>query len=115
MDRSIFTLVPPLSVAENIVLGYNPGLLLDPKGIQQSVADAARRFGIDVKPNALVRHLSVGEQQRVEILKALYRKARVLIMDEPTAVLVPQEVDIFSKPWTGFVKTAYPLSLSAIS
>jgi general nucleoside transport system ATP-binding protein len=89
-----FTLVPPLSVAENIVLGYNPGILLDPKGIKQNVAEASKRFGVDVKPSALVRHLSVGEQQRVEILKALYRKARVLIMDEPTAVLVPQEVDI---------------------
>jgi general nucleoside transport system ATP-binding protein len=89
-----FTLVPTLTVAENIVLGYNPGLRLDPKAVKQNVTDAAKRFGIDVKPSALVRHLSVGEQQRVEILKALYRKARVLIMDEPTAVLVPQEVDV---------------------
>lgn len=88
-----FTLVPPLSVSENIVLGYNKGIRLDPKIIQKNVADASKRFGVDVNPSALVRHLSVGERQRVEILKALYRNARVLIMDEPTAVLIPQEVD----------------------
>jgi simple sugar transport system ATP-binding protein len=58
------------------------------------VAEAAGRFGIGVDPAALVRHLSVGERQRVEILKALYRDARILILDEPTAVLVPQEVDV---------------------
>ncbi len=57
----------------------------------------AERYGIPVKPGALVRHLSVGEQQRVEILKALSRNARVLILDEPTAVLVPQEVDVLFK------------------
>lgn len=89
-----FTLVPPLTVAENVVLGYNPGVRLNPQEIERRVADAAERFGIEVKPSALVRHLSVGERQRVEILKALYRNARVLIMDEPTAVLVPQEVDV---------------------
>jgi ABC-type uncharacterized transport system ATPase subunit len=88
-----FTLVVSLSVAENVVLGYNPGITLDPKAIQKSVRDASERFGLRVKPEALVRHLSVGECQRVEILKALYRNASVLIMDEPTAVLVPQEVD----------------------
>jgi ABC-type uncharacterized transport system ATPase subunit len=89
-----FTLVPPLTVAENVVLGYNPGVRLNPHEIRRRVAEAAERFGIEVKPDALVRHLSVGERQRIEILKALYRNARVLIMDEPTAVLVPQEVDI---------------------
>lgn len=89
-----FTLVPPLTVAENVVLGYNPGVRLKPREIERRVAEAAERFGIEVKPDALVRHLSVGERQRVEILKALYRNARVLIMDEPTAVLVPQEVDV---------------------
>lgn len=89
-----FTLVRPFTVAENIVLGYNPGVALNPKGVERSVAEASKRFGIDIKPQALVRNLSVGECQRVEILKALYRKASVLIMDEPTAVLVPQEVDV---------------------
>ncbi|MDW7729763.1 MAG: ABC transporter ATP-binding protein [Bacillota bacterium] len=88
-----FTLVPPLSVAENIVLGAVKGFTLNPKEIEKSVAEASEEYGITVKPSALVRHLSVGERQRVEILKALYRRANVLIMDEPTAVLVPQEVD----------------------
>lgn len=89
-----FTLVPTLTVAENAVLGYVKGFRLDPKSIQQDVKAAADRYGIEVKPSALVRHLSVGERQRVEILKSLYRNARVLILDEPTAVLVPQEVDV---------------------
>ncbi len=89
-----FTLVRPFSVAENVVLGYNPGFTLTPAAIQKAVQQASTRYGIDVKPTALVRHLSVGECQRVEILKALYRNARILIMDEPTAVLVPQEVDM---------------------
>ncbi len=89
-----FTLVPTLTVAENTVLGYLPGFRLDPKRIQAEARSAADRFGIEVKPDALVRHLSVGERQRVEILKSLYRNAKVLILDEPTAVLVPQEVDV---------------------
>ena len=89
-----FTLVPTLTVAENTVLGYVKGFRLDPKRIERDAREAAERFGIEVKPEALVRHLSVGERQRVEILKSLYRNARVLILDEPTAVLVPQEVDV---------------------
>ena len=89
-----FTLVPPLSVAENVMLGQAEGFRLKPQAIERKVGEAAQRFGIEVDPAALIRHLSVGEQQRVEILKALYRNARILILDEPTAVLVPQEVDI---------------------
>ena len=89
-----FTLVPTLTVAENIVLGYPTGFTLQPRQIEKQVADAAARFGIEVEPGTLVRHLSVGERQRVEILKSLFRNARVLILDEPTAVLVPQEVDV---------------------
>jgi simple sugar transport system ATP-binding protein len=89
-----FTLVSPLTVAENIVLGFNPGLRLNPRSIEEKVKKASDRFGVVVNPSALVRHLSVGERQRVEILKALYRNINVLILDEPTAVLVPQEVDI---------------------
>ncbi len=88
-----FTLVPPLTVAENIVLGVLEGFKLNPKEIEKNVAEASEKYGIPVKPEALVKNLSVGECQRVEILKALYRNAKVLIMDEPTAVLVPQEVE----------------------
>jgi ABC-type uncharacterized transport system ATPase subunit len=88
-----FALVPPLSVAENVVLGFTDGFRLDKAVIEQRVAASAARFGLEVDPAALVRHLSVGEKQRVEILKALYREARVLILDEPTAVLIPQEAE----------------------
>jgi ABC-type uncharacterized transport system ATPase subunit len=87
-----FTLVPTLTVAENLVLGQTGRLILSPASIEKEITAASNRFGIQVKASALVRHLSVGECQRVEILKALYRNARVLILDEPTAVLVPQEV-----------------------
>jgi general nucleoside transport system ATP-binding protein len=89
-----FTLVPTLTVAENVALGHTPGQLLNPRALEQQVGAAAQRFDIEVDPAALVRHLSVGERQRVEILKSLYRNARVLILDEPTAVLVPQEVEV---------------------
>lgn len=92
-----FTLVPPLSVTENIVLGAVNSFRLNPKDLKKSVVEASEKYGIPVKPDAIVRSLSVGECQRVEILKALYRDAKVLIMDEPTAVLVPQEVEALFK------------------
>ncbi|MEN8098442.1 MAG: ABC transporter ATP-binding protein [Chloroflexota bacterium] len=88
-----FALVPPFSVAENVVMGYRESLSLDMKAIEAEVASSAAKFGIEIDPSAIVRHLSVGQKQRVEILKALFREANVLILDEPTAVLIPQEVD----------------------
>lgn len=92
-----FTLVPTLTVAENMVLGETGSVMINLPDVEEKVAAASERFGIPVKPQALIRHLSVGERQRVEILKALYHDARVLILDEPTAVLVPQEVDVLFK------------------
>lgn len=100
-----FTLVSTLTVAENIVLGYTNGILLSQQEIEKDVAKAAEKYGIPVDPSALVKDLSVGERQRVEILKALYRNAHILIMDEPTAVLVPQEVDMLFESLVRLVKS----------
>jgi simple sugar transport system ATP-binding protein len=99
MVHQHFMLVPPLSVAENLMLGAEStvGLgVLDRHLVRGRVRELSESYGLPVDPDALVRDLPVGIQQRVEILKALYRKARVLILDEPTAVLTPQEAtDLF--------------------
>ncbi len=88
-----FTLVRPMTVAENLILGRARGARLDRGLARAMVREASRSLGTTVDPDARVEDLSVGEQQRVEILKALSRDCRVLILDEPTAVLVPQEVE----------------------
>jgi simple sugar transport system ATP-binding protein len=98
MVHQAFTLVPSQTVTENILLGLDrPRFLLRERRSEDEVARLAERFGMRVDPRARIWQLSVGEQQRVEILKLLYRGARILIMDEPTAVLAPQEAeDLFA-------------------
>ncbi|MDQ3784230.1 MAG: ABC transporter ATP-binding protein [Actinomycetota bacterium] len=91
MVHQHFRLVQPLSVAENVLLGAPSSFRLADKATEGRVAELAGAYGIQVNPSAKVWQLSVGEQQRVEILKALFREASVLILDEPTAVLTPQE------------------------
>ena len=94
MVHQHFTLVPSQTVTENVLLGLDePRFLLNPRKSEAEVAGLAARFGLGVDPRAKIWQLSVGEQQRVEILKLLYRGARILIMDEPTAVLAPHEAD----------------------
>ncbi len=95
MVHQHFMLADNLTVLENVVLGSEPrtgGVLLDLKTARRRIAEISSAYGLDVSPDRLVADLGVGERQRVEILKVLYRGAKVLILDEPTAVLVPQEV-----------------------
>jgi simple sugar transport system ATP-binding protein len=95
MVHQHFQLADNLTVLENIVLGDEPTRAgwLDFRAARARIRDISDRYGLDVDPDALVEELGVGERQRIEIIKVLYRGARTLILDEPTAVLVPQEVD----------------------
>jgi general nucleoside transport system ATP-binding protein len=101
IDRGIgmvhqhFMLIPVMTVAENIVLATEPhrGPLLDLDAARERVRELSRRYGLAADPDAKIENITVAQQQRVEILKALYRGARILILDEPTAVLTPQEAD----------------------
>ena len=95
MVHQHFMLVPVFTVAENLVLGNEPrkGLSLDIKQARELVIELSERYGLKVDPDALIRNIPVGMQQRVEILKALSRGAEIMILDEPTAVLTPQEVE----------------------
>jgi len=96
MVHQHFMLADNLTVLENVVLGSEPrtgGVLLDRRTARARIREISDSYSLDVDPDRLVADLGVGERQRVEILKVLYRGARILILDEPTAVLVPQEVD----------------------
>lgn len=95
MVHQHFMLIPVFTVAENIMLGDETTRygVLDRVGVGKRLLELSHQFGLDVNPEALVGQLPVGVQQRVEIVKALYRNAQILILDEPTAVLTPQEVE----------------------
>lgn len=96
MVHQHFMLIPVFTVAENVALGHEPTKalgMLDTSKARQQVIEISERFGFNVDPDALIEDLPVGVQQRVEIIKALSRDARVLVLDEPTAVLTPQETD----------------------
>ncbi|MFN2218452.1 MAG: ABC transporter ATP-binding protein [Anaerolineae bacterium] len=96
MVHQHFMLVPVFTVAENVMLGVEStraGTLLDREAASKRIREISSRFGLQVDPDALVEDLAVGVQQRVEIIKVLYREANILILDEPTAVLTPQEVE----------------------
>jgi ABC-type uncharacterized transport system ATPase subunit len=114
MVHQHFMLVPPLTVTENIMLGQESvtnateflGRLsvLDRRRVAARVRELSQQYGLEVDPDACVRDLTVGAQQRVEIVKALYRSADILILDEPTAVLTPQEADELFVIMRGLVK-----------
>jgi general nucleoside transport system ATP-binding protein len=94
MVHQHFMLIPVMTVTENIVLGVEPhqaGVFLDYSAARERVVELSGSFGLSVDPDARIDRITVGQQQRVEIIKALYRKADILILDEPTAVLTPQE------------------------
>jgi ABC-type uncharacterized transport system ATPase subunit len=95
MVHQHFMLADNFTVLENVVLGAEPrkGLGLDRASARTRIREIGRQYGLEVDPDALVERLGVGDRQRVEIIKVLYRGARTLVLDEPTAVLVPQEVD----------------------
>ncbi len=97
MVHQHFMLIPKLTVAENIIVGQEPGsaLMVDRKGAEEKIRQLSETYGLKIDPHRKVSELSVTEQQRVEILKILYREAEILIFDEPTAVLTPQEIDEF--------------------
>ena len=112
MVHQHFRLVEPFTVAENVVLGDHrgEGRSFSSGRARSSAAsrEISQRYGLHVDPRARIWQLSLGEQQRVEILKALYRDARVLILDEPTAVLTPQEADVLFETLRGMAAEGAP-------
>ena len=107
MVHQHFKLVENFTVTENIILGMEPkkfGLFLEKKSAAKKIEQLSKQYGLNVDPYAKIEDISVGMQQRVEILKMLYRDAEVLIFDEPTAVLTPQEIDELIAIWKSLVK-----------
>jgi simple sugar transport system ATP-binding protein len=107
MVHQHFRLIPTFTVAENIALGAaqeGERVLLDMAAVERRIAELGEQFELSVDPGARIWQLSVGEQQRVEILKVLYREAKILIMDEPTAVLTPLEADALSQTLTSLTR-----------
>ncbi len=105
MVHQHFQLIPTFTVAENVALGNETSRrgVLDLDGTRERIRDISSRYGLHVDPDAVVGELSVGVQQRIELVKALYRDAEILILDEPTAVLTPGEVDEFFRVVRGLV------------
>ncbi|AYE33588.1 ABC transporter ATP-binding protein [Clostridium septicum] len=106
MVHQHFKLVSNFTVTENIILGLEPkkGLVVDIKSAAERISELSKKYGLNVDPYAKIEDISVGMQQRVEILKMLYRNAEVLIFDEPTAVLTPQEIQELIKIMKDLVK-----------
>ncbi|QDP42146.1 ABC transporter ATP-binding protein [Radiobacillus deserti] len=113
MVHQHFMLVDTFTVTQNIILGSEPKKMgrIDMKKAEQEVAELSERYGLKVDPSALIRDISVGMQQRVEILKTLYRGAEVLILDEPTAVLTPQEIKELMEIMKSLVKQGISIIL----
>jgi simple sugar transport system ATP-binding protein len=108
MVHQHFMLIPVFTVAENVALGHEPTNklgVLDIEAARKLVREISKRFGFDVDPDAMVEDLPVGVQQRVEIIKSLARDAKVLVLDEPTAVLTPQETDELMEIMRGLAKS----------
>lgn len=106
MVHQHFMLVEKFTVLENIILGAEIGKngILDRKKAKDEIMNLSKEYGLDIDPDAKVRNISVGMQQRVEILKALFRGAEILILDEPTAVLTPQEIEDLIKIMSNLTK-----------
>jgi simple sugar transport system ATP-binding protein len=107
MVHQHFMLIPPLTVAENIVLGHEPGgvnALYNTRQAREVIENLSKQYGLPIDPDAKIEKISVGLQQRVEILKTLYRSADILIMDEPTGVLTPQETNELFRVLRGLVE-----------
>ena len=109
MIHQHFMLIPQLTVTENIILGTKFDLRLDLQAKSREISEMAKSYNLEINPLAKVEDLSIGTQQRVEILKALYRKAKLLILDEPTAVLTPPEIEILLGILRKIAKSGYTI------